>query len=195
MASFRFEEACQIAERLGCHPPRAEQCQYNMFVRERFEKEYKTLFDARGMGTTIWSPLCMGFLAGKYNDGKLPEGSRGATFAAADDMTKFLVERYFGEKTVEGTKTTLQKLAALAAEIGCTQAQLALTWAIANEDTSVALLGFSRLSQIDENCAVIGVLEKWNPELEKKVTAALNNHPNMEMDWRTWTPEESRRPH
>jgi len=44
-----------------------------MLVRERMEKEYKTLFDARGMGTTIWSPLCMGFLSGKYNNGTIPE--------------------------------------------------------------------------------------------------------------------------
>jgi len=49
-----------------------------MLVRERFEKEHKPSFDRRQMGTTIWSPLCGGYLAGKYNDGAMPEGSRGA---------------------------------------------------------------------------------------------------------------------
>jgi len=57
------------------------------------------------------------------------------------------------------------------------------------------LLGFSRLSQIDENLAVIDLLSKWDSELEKKVEAVLDNHPVMELDWRTWQHEQSRRPH
>lgn len=32
------------------------------------------------MGTTIWSPLAAGFLTGKYNNGDVPEGSRGELF-------------------------------------------------------------------------------------------------------------------
>ena len=47
-----------------------------MFVRDRFEREHKPLFETRNIVTTIWSPLCGGILTGKYNDGKIPEGSR-----------------------------------------------------------------------------------------------------------------------
>jgi len=47
-----------------------------MFVRDKFEKEYRRLFSEYRWGTTIWSPLCGGILAGKYNDGTQPEGSR-----------------------------------------------------------------------------------------------------------------------
>ena len=47
-----------------------------MFVRDRFEKEHEPLFTRRNIGTTIWSPLAGGILAGKYNDGNIPEGSR-----------------------------------------------------------------------------------------------------------------------
>ena len=49
-------------------------------VRKRFESEYKTLFENRKYGSTVYSPLCNGFLAGKYNDGQLPAGSRGLTW-------------------------------------------------------------------------------------------------------------------
>jgi len=52
----------------------AEQPQYNMLFRQRFEAEYKPLFEERGYGTTIWSPLLQGLLCGKYNDGGIPEG-------------------------------------------------------------------------------------------------------------------------
>jgi len=53
-----------------------EQPQYNMFERDRFEKEYARLYALMGLGTTIWSPLASGLLTGKYNNG-LPEGTRG----------------------------------------------------------------------------------------------------------------------
>lgn len=46
-----------------------------MFHRERFEKEYASLFTDFGMGTTVWSPLAGGILTGKYNDG-IPPNSR-----------------------------------------------------------------------------------------------------------------------
>ena len=45
-------------------------------VRERFEREYEYLFKTYNYGSTIWSPLCMGVLTGKYNEGEFPEDSR-----------------------------------------------------------------------------------------------------------------------
>lgn len=53
--------------------------------------------------------------------------------------------KYFTEEGMVETKRLLQGLADIAKDIGFTQAQLALAWTIANEDTSVALLGFSRI--------------------------------------------------
>ncbi len=66
-----------IARQWGLTPPSMEQPQYNMFVRERFEKEYAPLYDELGYGTTIWSPLASGLLTGKYNNG-IPTDSRAA---------------------------------------------------------------------------------------------------------------------
>lgn len=40
-------------------------------------------------------------------------------------------------------------MAKIAKDIGCTQAQLALAWAIANTDVSTAILGASKVSQIE----------------------------------------------
>ena len=66
-----------IARQYGLTPPSMEQPQYNMFERERFEKEYAPLYRDLGYGTTIWSPLASGLLTGKYNDG-IPTDSRAA---------------------------------------------------------------------------------------------------------------------
>jgi aryl-alcohol dehydrogenase-like predicted oxidoreductase len=70
----QIQEACDIAEKYNLIAPIAEQPQYNAFHRERFEKEYKPLYEKYQYGTTIWSPLDSGMLTGKYNDG-IPEAS------------------------------------------------------------------------------------------------------------------------
>ena len=51
-----------------------------MLIRSKFEKEYRRLFDENKLGTTIWSPIAGGVLAGKYNDAKKAEGGRYETW-------------------------------------------------------------------------------------------------------------------
>lgn len=91
--------------------------------RERVESEYRTLFEYRQYGTTTFSPLCYGFLSGKYNDGNLPEDSRGALWKKdAKWECQDEVEMFFGAGSIEKTKTQLQGLAKIAEKFGCTQA-------------------------------------------------------------------------
>ena len=66
-------QAYAVARQYNLIPPTMEQPQYNMFNRNRFEKEYARLYSEIGLGTTIWSPLASGLLAGRYIDG-VPEG-------------------------------------------------------------------------------------------------------------------------
>jgi len=77
-SEWRADEIAQahgIARALGAVPPTMEQPQYNLFVRERVEREYARLYQDFGLGTTIWSPLASGILTGKYEKG-VPKGSR-----------------------------------------------------------------------------------------------------------------------
>jgi len=48
---------------------------------------------------------------------------------------------------------------------------------------------------IDDNLTALGLLERWNLDLEKKVEAVLGNAPELEQNWRSWTPAITRRPH
>jgi len=114
-----------------------------MLVRNRFESEYSLLF-ANGYGTTIWSPLCQGLLTGKYNDGNAPAESR----MANDDIISNPMTwgKLFSDKRKDHTMKLFSDLAALAETLDCSQAQLALAWTIANQDTSVAIMGFSKPS-------------------------------------------------
>lgn len=179
--------AIEICERLHLNKPVADQCQYNMLSRDRFEKEYRSVFELYKYGTTIWSPLASGLLSGKYNNNNVPEGSR-----LESGVGKSIHDRYknkYGENLVE----KLGKLGDIAKEVGCSQAQLALLWTLVNKDVSTCILGASKLEQLQENIETLKLLPKWNKELEEKVSKILDNSPDADMDFRLWQPRKSRR--
>ena len=103
----KIMEAIHLCDAIGCPRPIAEQCQYNMLVRDEVESNYTDCFDDYGMGTTIWSPLCTGILTGKYNAG-IPKGSR---FDKNPQYKVMFYDNYFG--TEELKKQTVAKLNAL----------------------------------------------------------------------------------
>lgn len=184
-----ISRAIELCDRKGWHKPIVEQPQYNMLWRDRFEKEYRYLFSEYKYGSTIWSPLASGLLSGKYNSGDVPEGSRFDNHS----VTKSIWERHFGNGKKDKTVEKLNKLADLAKELGYSQAQLTLAWAIANGDVSVCLLGFSRVSQVEENVKAIELFRKWTQEIEDKVNGILDNSPEFDLNWRTWRPLAFRR--
>jgi len=100
------------------------------------------VFQDYKIGSTIWSPLCQGILTGKYNEGVAPSGSRFDKENAGNPFSRMFLQ---GEEKKAESLKMLNDLAALAKELGCTMAQLALAWAIANKDVSVALLGFTKI--------------------------------------------------
>jgi aryl-alcohol dehydrogenase-like predicted oxidoreductase len=116
-SASRISEAVELCKRFGLHAPIVEQPQYSMLQREKFEKEYRPLFERLGYGTTTWSPLAGGLLSGKYNDGNVPADSRFGTSAFHADL---VLPKYFGPTKKEATLKTLNGLAEIAKELGCT---------------------------------------------------------------------------
>lgn len=161
-----------------------------MLKRERFEREYKTLVDYRGYGMSVWSPLALGLLAGRYNDGNIPEGRVKYNMDLGDDY----FDQYFSPEGKAETVRLLSGLGDIAKELGVSQPQLALAWVIVCQDANCTLMGFSKLSQVTDNLKTLELLQKWTPELEKRINDHLKTQPEMEKDWRTWEPEFSHRP-
>jgi aryl-alcohol dehydrogenase-like predicted oxidoreductase len=130
--------------------PIADQPQYNLFHRERFEKEYAPLYKLYGYGTTIWSPLASGLLSGKYNNG-IPDDSR---LALKDDpfMKRFRDELETPEGKAKIEK--IKKLADVAKELDCTTAALALAWCLKNPHVSTVITGASKPEQVTQNVKV-----------------------------------------
>jgi voltage-dependent potassium channel beta subunit len=173
----RILEAYHVARREHLIPPQMEQPQYNLFHRDRVEREYAPLYERIGLGTTIWSPLASGLLTGKYNDG-IPPDTR-----TTIEGYEWLRSRVAGEK-VEETIIKLRQLAPIAKELDCTMAQLALAWCLANPNVSTVITGASRPEQVRENMKAIEVYERLTPELLGQVEAIVDNKPEQEPDLR-----------
>lgn len=190
-SAARVTRAVEICRKHGWAEPIAEQCQYHALHRDRFENEYREIYEWYGYGTTIWSPLAGGILAGKYNDGSAPVGSR---YNDNDFAKNMIWPTYFGteEKKALTTKK-LQGLAEIAKELGCTQAQLALAWCIVSKDVSTCIFGATKVDQVTENMKALEVAAKWTQELEDRINTLLDNQPDFAMDFRTWTKLEPRR--
>ncbi len=166
----QLREAHEIARREHLIGPTMEQPQYNMFKRDRVEVEYSRLYDSFGLGLTIWSPLASGFLTGKYNDG-IPEDSR-----ANVEGYEFLRRRLeSGEGQEQIRKVRL--LSAMAGELGCSTAQLALAWCLKNPQVSSVITGASRPEQVEQNMKAADVVEKLTPDVMQRIEGILGNRP------------------
>lgn len=183
----QIQEATEIAEKYHLIAPIAEQPQYNAFHRERFEKEYKPLYEKFQYGTSksaishvvseltslaIWSPLDSGFLTGKYNDG-IPEDSR---FASNPDMMKSKIESLKSEEGQTKIKK-VKELTKIAEKLGGTTTQLALAWAAKNPNVSTVILGATKPQQVVDNCGAVQILAKLTPEIMEEIEGILGNKP------------------
>lgn len=122
-SAAQIMEAYGIARREHLIPPLMEQPHYNMFHRDRVEKEYAHLYEEIGLGTTIFSPLASGMLTGKYNQG-IPEGTR-----ISLEGYEWLKKRFESDEGLAQIEQVRQ-MTKIADELGCTMAQLALAWCL-----------------------------------------------------------------
>lgn len=170
-------EAHAVARREHLIPPLMEQPEYNMFHRERFEKEYDHLFKEFGMGSTIWSPLASGLLTGKYNNG-IPEGTR-----VSLSGFEWLREEFQGPK-FEQKVEKVRQLVSIADQLGCSMPQLALAWCLKNPNVSTAITGASKPGQVVDNMKALDVVAKITPEVNEQIEAILQNRPSAIEDHR-----------
>jgi len=173
----RILEAYHVARREHLIPPQMEQSQYNLFHRDRIEREYAPLYERIGLGTTIWSPLASGLLTGKYNDG-IPPGTR-----TTIEGYEWLRSRVAGAM-VEETIAKLRQMAPIAEELGCNMAQLAIAWCLTNPNVSTVITGASRPEQVRENMKAIDVYERLTPDVIGRIEAIIDNKPEFEPDLR-----------
>jgi voltage-dependent potassium channel beta subunit len=170
-------QAYAIARRENLIPPQMEQPQYNMFHRERVEREYIRLYKETGLGTTIWSPLASGLLTGKYNEG-IPEGTR----ASLGDYD-WLRERFEGEQAKKDI-VKVNKLIPITQKLNCTLAQLALAWCLKNPNVSTVITGASKPEQVQENMKAMDLVAALDEAVMEQIENILENKPKPLPDFR-----------
>jgi aryl-alcohol dehydrogenase-like predicted oxidoreductase len=123
------------------------------------------------MGTTIWSPLAAGFLTGKYNDG-IPEDSRLAISGFG-----WLKDRWIQEDKLRKVK----QLATLAKNLNVSLAALSIAWTIKNPNVTTAILGATKIQQLEENLKATDALALLTPEVMNEIENILQNKPFLDL--------------
>lgn len=144
-SAAQIAEAHTYAKAHGLVAPVTEQPQYSMLYRERVENEILPTTEAKGIGLVVWSPLAMGMLTGKYDDG-VPAGSR---FADNDGFR----ERFLTDANAAKVKA----LKGVADDLGISRAQLALAWTLRQSGVSSVITGATRVEQLVDNVAAADV--------------------------------------
>ncbi|MFD0698288.1 L-glyceraldehyde 3-phosphate reductase [Paenibacillus sp. GCM10027628] len=148
------QQAASILKQLGT-PLLIHQPSYSMLNRW-IENGLQDVLDEFGAGSIAFCPLAQGLLTNKYVSG-VPSDSRAggkSVFLNAKDIT-------------EEKLATINKLNELASSRGQSLAQMALAWVLRGERVTSALIGASRVSQIEENVAALKNLEFSAEELAK----------------------------
>ncbi|HKM86044.1 MAG TPA: L-glyceraldehyde 3-phosphate reductase [Terriglobales bacterium] len=151
-------EAIRILRDLGT-PCLIHQPKYSMFVRDP-EQGLLDVLEKEGVGTIVFSPLAQGLLSDRYLHG-IPSDSR-----AARDF--FLKKKDIGEAMLSKVRT----LNEIAAQRGQTLAAMAVAWVLRDPRVTSALVGTSKVSQVDDNVAALQNL-KFSAEELRKIDGVL----------------------
>jgi voltage-dependent potassium channel beta subunit len=165
-SAVQISQAYGISRQYNLIPPTMEQPQYNMFHRKRLETELTLLSKELGVGLITFSPLYFGILTGKYNDG-IPRGSRAAVESAS------WMEEYLTPERLD----TVRILGVIAADLGITQAQLALAWILRRKEISSVITGATKISQLKDNLAAADAVDLLTDEVLAQIDDVLGNHP------------------
>jgi aryl-alcohol dehydrogenase-like predicted oxidoreductase len=138
----------------------SSQPQYSLLYRIP-EREVIPLCRENGISQLVWSPLAQGTLTGKYKPGEEPAaGTR-----AASQQMGWAMDRFRDDDVLRA----VQSLVPIAEGLGITMAQLALAWALREENVASAIVGASRPSQVEENAGASGI------ELDEATLQAIDD--------------------
>ena len=173
----QITEAHAVAQREHLIPPIMEQPEYNLFKREKVEKEFVSLYKTFGLGLTTWSPLASGILTGKYLNG-FPKDSR-------LNLNEYSWLRKQFEKTgLEDRNQKVLKLNEVAHDLNIKLSQLSLAWCLKNPNVSTVITGASKISQIKENMKALEFVPKLDENILKRIENIMQNKPEDEKDFR-----------
>jgi L-glyceraldehyde 3-phosphate reductase len=151
-------KAVKILRDLGT-PCLIHQPKYSMFVQDP-ERGLFDVLEKEGVGSIVFSPLAQGLLSDRYLHG-IPSDSRAA-------RNFFLKKKDIGEATL----AKVRALNEIAKQRGQTLAEMAVAWVLRDPRVTSALVGASKVSQVDDNVAAMKNL-KFSAEELRKIDGVL----------------------
>lgn len=146
--------AAGLLKQLGT-PCLIHQPRYNLFDRW-IEEGLTNVLTEEGIGCIVFSPLAQGILTNRYLDG-IPADSRAGkegTFLKRDSITK--------EKILK-----VRQLNDIAFRRGQSLAQMSIAWVLYNPAVTSALIGASKVEQIEDAIGALSNLYFSDEELKK----------------------------
>lgn len=139
-----LQECMDVCERLNLEKPITEQFIYSFAVQKSVTNGVKAFCDEHGMGTMGFSPLCQGYLTGKYRKG-VPEGSR---IAKSEQINYDKTKNFYAQN-----KERIDSFLAICDELKVDYVAAALQWCIRQQIYPV--FGSSKVSQLEANVKAI----------------------------------------
>ena len=164
ISSYSADEtrrAAELLDDLGT-PCLIHQPRYSMFDRW-VEDGLLDVLEKRGIGCIAFSPLAQGLLTNRYLR-DIPAGSRASKPYGFLKPNEITAER----------RAQIAALQEIAVTRGQTIAQLALTWVLRSPTVTSVLVGTSRVSQLEENLAIVSAPPLSKGEL-KGIEDALSS--------------------
>jgi len=156
------ETAIHMLQELGT-PCLIHQPSYSMFNRW-IEDGLLNVLDRENVGCIVFSPLAQGLLTDKYLNG-IPDGSR------ASKPTGFLSPAQITEEKL----VKVRQLNKMAKSRGQSLAQMALAWVLRHKTVTSAVIGASRIEQIDDGIGTLKNLEFSSDELGQIETILMDS--------------------
>ncbi|KAK7794166.1 hypothetical protein R5R35_005367 [Gryllus longicercus] len=162
-------EAYTNCRQFNCVTPICEQAEYHMFCREKTELYMPELYNKIGVGLMAWSPLTMGLVSGRLEDG-MP------LFSRSSFKNKYSSFSWTEDETAN-KEDKLRDIAQLAEKLGCSVAQLAIAWGLKNESVQCLLLGAATVDQLYESIQSLQLVPKLNSSTMSELERILDNKP------------------
>ena len=144
------------------HPIAAVQTEYSLWTRN---PEIAVLKACEALGVTFvaFSPVARGFLCGDLRD---------VSTLAANDIRRAMPR--FAPDTYAANLPLLQGYQAMAQEVGCTPAQLALAWLLHKDSKIIPIPGTQNIRHLEDNMAATQVV--LSSEQMQRLEALINQH-------------------
>ena len=153
--------AASLRRASGVHPIAALQSEWSLWTRD-LEPEVLPVARELGIGIVPYCPLGRGLFTGAIAD-----------LSALDDGDYRRGGPRFADENFEHNRALVRSVEDYAADVGCTPAQLAIAWVLAQGDDVVPIPGTKRQTYLSENAAAVDVV--LTPEQVVEVGALMND--------------------